>query len=64
MASKTKRYQIVGLKTAEITKQFDVCRKTVLNDWKRYSETATTSNKPIPRQKLSISTKIIVQAVM
>lgn len=69
MASKAKRVQIVALETAgisnrDITKQLDACRKTVLNLWKRYTETATTSSKPIPGRKRSIRTKPIVQAVM
>ena len=69
MAAKAKRDQIVALKTAgksncDITKQLDVCRKTVYNIWKQYTETATTSSKPIPGRKRSIRTKAIVQAVM
>jgi transposase len=69
MEAKTKHDQIVALKTAgisnrDITKQLDVCRKTVFNVWKRYTETATTSSKPIHGRKRLIRTKHIVQAVM
>ena len=53
MASKETRGQIIPLKTAgisnrDITEQLHVCRNTVFNVWKRYTETTTTSSKPIP----------------
>lgn len=62
MASKTKRDQIITLKTAgisncDMTKQLNVCRETVFNIWKRYTEPATTSSK-------HVLSKPIVQAVM
>ena len=69
MASKAKRGRIVGLETAgtsnrDIKKQLDVCRKSVFNLWKRYTETDTTSSKPIPGRRSSIRIKPVVQAVM
>ena len=39
-------------------------RKTIFNVWKQYTETATTSSKPIAGWRRSIRTKPIVQAVM
>ena len=69
VSPKAKRVQIVALKTAgisnrDINKQLDVSRKTVFNVWKQYTETVTTSNKPIPGWRRSIRTKPIVQAVI
>ena len=68
MASGAKRDQIVALKTAGIsiriiTKQLDVCRKTVVNVWMRCIDIATTSSKPIPGRKCSIRIKPIVLPV-
>ena len=61
MESEAKRYQIVALNTVGIsnsdtTKQLGVCRKTVFNVWKRYTETLTA--------KRSIRSNAIVQVVM
>ena len=69
LASVDKPNQIFALKTAgicnrDVTKQLNVCPKTVFNVKKQYTGTATTSSKPIPGRKRSIRTKPIVQAVM
>ena len=69
MASKIERDQIVTLKTTgtgtrDITKQLHVYRKTVLNIWKQYTQTAMTSSKPIPGRRCYIRTKPIVRGVM
>ena len=55
MASKDKLDQIVALKTAGLcscyNKTVDCVGKTLVNVWKLYCETTTTSTKPIPGQK-------------
>lgn len=68
MASKATRDQIVALKAdgvsnKDVIKQLNVCRKTVFNTWKRYTQSATTTSKPIPGRKRTIRAKRIVEAV-
>ena len=68
MAAKSTRDQIVALKNAglsnkQITKQLQVCRKTVYNVMKWYKETGKTSSKPIPGRKRSVRTKRNIEVI-
>ena len=60
IAFKAKHDQIVALKTTGISnrdkQKSDLRYKTVVNVWKPYTETATTSSKPILDRKRSTRT--------
>lgn len=68
MSQKSVRDKIVvlinaGVSNMEIMKHLKVCRKMVFNVMKRYIETATTINQPVPCRSRSVYTKSVAQAV-
>ena len=64
----SKRDQIVALKKCRlhgpaVAKEVGTCRKTIYNVMKRYSESGTTSDRPITGRKRSVLIPSVVYAI-
>ena len=68
MTRTSTREQIVALKNAgfsdaRVTKQLNVCRKTIFNVMKRFKVTGGTADKAIPGRKKSVRVNKVIEAV-